>query len=145
MIEKIEIKFVKTHPNAQLPVKAYDEDNCYDIYAVEGVIVPAKGSAVVEVGLTVGHITPGYGFAIKSRSGLGFKHGIQAHAGEIDNGYRGDMGVKLYNHNDIEYTVNQGDRVAQFKVEKVWLTTISFIDEIIPADRGSKGFGSTGQ
>ena len=55
------------------------------------------------------------------------------------------MGVKLYNHNDIEYTVNQGDRVAQFKVEKVWLTTISFIDEIIPADRGSKGFGSTGQ
>tara|TARA_R110000868_G_scaffold54509_7_gene170295 strand:- start:743 stop:1180 length:438 start_codon:yes stop_codon:yes gene_type:complete len=145
MIEKIEIKFVKTHQNALLPTKAYDGDNCYDIYAVEGVIVPAKGSAVVQVGLTVGYITPGFGFVIKSRSGLSFKNDIQAHAGEIDNGYRGDMGVKLYNHNDIEYTVNRGDRVAQFKVEKVWLTTLSFIDEIIPADRGSQGRGSSGQ
>lgn len=145
MTEKIELKLVKTHPDAKLPSKAYVDDNCFDLYTVEDTLVPARGSAVVPVGLTCGYITPGYGFVIRPRSGLGFKYGVQPHLGEIDNGYRGDLAVKVYNFLDKDYTAVKGDRIAQIKIEKVWVTEVSFIDEIIPADRGDKGLGSSGK
>lgn len=145
MTSNVEIKFVKTHPDAVLPFKAYDVDNCFDLACVDEVTVTAKSSAVVPVGLTLAYITPGYGFALKPRSGLGFKHGIQPHLGEIDNGYRNDLAVKVFNFSDKDYTFSKGDRVAQFKVEKVYNTSVSFTEEIVPADRGYKGLGSSGK
>ena len=145
MTEKIELKLVKTHPDAKLPTKAYEDDNCFDLYAVEDTVVAAKNSAVVPVGLTCGYVTPGYGFVIRPRSGLGFKYGVQPHLGEIDNGYRGDLAVKVYNFSDKDYTAVKGDRIAQIKIEKVWHTEVSFIKEAIPADRGNKGLGSSGK
>jgi len=141
----VEIKFVKTHSDAKLPTKAYEEDNCFDLYSVEDTVIPAGGSAVVPVGLTCGYISPGYGFVIRPRSGLGFKAGLQPHLGEIDNGYRGDLGVKMYNFTNVDYTVKKEERTAQIKVERVWETKVSLIDEIIPAQRGEKGFGSSGR
>lgn len=141
----VEIKFVKTHPDAKLPTKAYDDDNCFDLYAVEDTSIPQGGSAVVPVGLTCGYISPGYGFVIRPRSGLGFKSSLQPHLGEIDNGYRGDLGVKMYNFDKVDHSIKKGDRVAQIKIERVWETKVSFIDEIVPANRGEKGFGSSGK
>ena len=103
----VEIKFVKTHEDAKLPEKAHADDNCFDLFAVEDTVIPASdssptgkvkiGSNVVPVGIKVGYITPGFGFVIKPKSGLGFKAGLQPHLGEIDTGYRGDCGVKMYN------------------------------------------------
>ena len=145
MTEDVELKLVKTHPDAKLPTKAYKDDNCFDLYTVEDTLVPSKGSAVVPVGLTCGYITPGYGFVVRPRSGLGFKYGIQPHLGEIDCGYRGDLAVKVYNFSDKDYTAVKGDRIAQIKIEKVWSTEVSFIDNVIPADRGNNGIGSSGK
>jgi dUTP pyrophosphatase len=145
MTEKIELKLVKTHPDAKLPSKAYIDDNCFDLYTVENTLISARSSGVVPVGLTCGYITPGYGFVIRPRSGLGFKYNIQPHLGEIDSGYRGDLAVKVYNFSDKDYTAVKGDRIAQIKIEKVWLTEVSFIDEVIPADRGDNGLGSSGK
>jgi len=205
----VDIQFVKTHPNARLPTKAYHIDNCYDLYAVEETVIPSGGSAVVPVGLKLAYISPGFGLAIRPRSGLGFKSNIQPHLGEIDNGYRGDMGIKLYNLSnmlkvkvpatgtaldisDVNYTsgtnttgpiggstpiktnkpkvkpdldtVNQlityyveandnqrdsfivkpGDRIAQFKVERVWYAQVSFTNSYGISERGENGFGSSG-
>ena len=143
-VSSVEIKFLKTHPDAKLPTKAYKEDNCFDLYSVGDVVIPGRGSAVVPVGLTCAFITPGFGFVIRPRSGLGFKAGLQPHLGEIDNGYRNDLAVKIYNFSDTDYSVKSGDRVAQFKIEKVWNTNVSFTDSIIPANRGESGIGSSG-
>jgi dUTP pyrophosphatase len=154
------IEFVKTHPDAKLPTKAHDEDNCWDLYAVEDVTVPESqgvpeifshgsvvnvGNAVVPVGLNVASITPGFGFVIKGRSGMGFKHGIMPHFGEIDNGYRGDLGVKLYNLTSTPYNIKKGDRIAQFKVERVYNTAVRFTEEVKDSTRKDGGFGSSGK
>jgi dUTP pyrophosphatase len=148
------IEFVKTHPDAKLPTKAHDGDNCWDLYAVEDVTVPEifshgsvanVGSAVVPVGLNVASITPGFGFVIKGRSGMGFKHGIMPHFGEIDNGYRGDLGVKLYNLTSTPYSIKKGDRIAQFKVERVYNSTVRFTEEVKDSTRKDSGFGSSGK
>ena len=154
--EKVIIKFVKTHPDAKLPSKAHNGDNCYDLTCCERTVVPASkvvdgifkvGQALIPVGLTVAYITPGFGFATKNKSGLSFKHLLQRVAGEMDNGYRGDVGVKLLNFSDKDYIFEVGDKVTQFKVERIYPTEISFTDTIEEAidARGDGGFGSSGR
>lgn len=145
----IEISFKKTHPDAILPVANNTDiligDSGYDMFSVEDVVIPSKGSNVVPIGLTLAYITPGFWFRIEPRSGLGFKHSIQPHLGVIDNMYRGDLGVKLYNFNDKDYEVKAGDRIAQFVVYELLQAKLNFTEEIDETSRGSSGFGSSGR
>lgn len=142
------IKFVKTHNDAILPRKAYPDptfgDTGFDLFAVEDVVIPSRGSFVAPVGLKLAYITPGYWFRIEPRSGLGFKKNIQPHLGIIDNPYRGDMGIKLYNFGDFDVTINKGVAVAQFAIYKLITANVEFTEEVNQTDRGEKGFGSTG-
>ena len=145
--EMINVKFKKTHPDAKLPEANNKEpetgDTGYDLVAVESITIPAKGSDVVPVGLTLADITPGYWLRIEPRSGLGFKHNIQPHLGVIDNGYRGDMGVKLYNFGSKDFQVTSGDRIAQLVVYPLLQPTCEWVDEVTETARGDKGFGSS--
>ena len=137
------MKFVKTHPDAKLPERAHDSDSGYDVYSVEEVVVPGRGSVVVPVGLTLGYLTPGWWFRVEPRSGLGFKHNLQPHLGIIDNGYRGDLGVKLYNFSDANITLNKGTKIAQLILYPHVTAEVGFVDKALEADRGDAGFGST--
>ena len=149
------IKFVKTHEDAKLPTKAHRGDNCFDLYAVEDTVIPGSyydpignveiGNAVVPVGITVGYISEGYGFVLRPKSGLGFKAGLQPHLGEIDNGYRGDCAVKMYNFSKDDYFYKKGDKVAQIKIEKIYNTEVKWAKKVSKAKRGDAGFGSSGK
>jgi deoxyuridine 5'-triphosphate nucleotidohydrolase len=138
------LKFEKTHELAKLPTKNHESDTGYDVYSIEDKTVPSRSSAVVGVGLKFADIPEGYWVKVESRSGLGFKHGITAHPGIIDNGYRGDAGIKLYNLTDVDYQIKAGDRIAQFVVymnigmQVEWGT-------VQESARGEKGFGSSGK
>lgn len=138
------MKFEKTHPDAQLPKKNFDSDSGWDLFAVEDAKVPAGGRFTVPVGLKLAYLEPGYWLSVESRSGLSFKSGILAHPGVIDQNYRGDLGVLLYNHGSSEYAVKKGDRVAQLvlhfniHMQVGWGTVQS-------TDRGEQGFGSSGK
>jgi len=136
--------FEKTHPNAKLPSKNHDSDTGYDVYSIEDKTVPARGSAVVDVGLKFADIPEGYWVKVESRSGLGFKYGITAHPGIIDNGYRGDAGIKLYNLTDTPYDIKAGDRIAQFVVYMNMHMQVDW-GTVQASARGEKGFGSSGK
>jgi deoxyuridine 5'-triphosphate nucleotidohydrolase len=138
------LKFEKTHPDAKLPSKNHSSDTGYDVYSVEDKVIPSRGSAVVGVGLKFADIPEGYWIKVESRSGLGFKHGIMAHPGIIDNGYRGDAGIKLYNLTDSNYEVKSGDRIAQFVVYMNISMGVEF-GKVQDTQRGEKGFGSSGK
>ena len=81
------ITFIKTHEDAKLPQRNNKEpligDSGYDIYAVEDAIIPAQSTEVVQVGLEIGYIEPGYWIRVESRSGLYFKHRITSFFGII--------------------------------------------------------------
>ena len=144
----VNIKLVKTHDDAVLPTANNKEfltgDSGYDLYAVEDTVITRSSSAVVPVGLTLADITPGYWVRIEPRSGLGFKHSIQPHLGVIDNGYRGDLAVKLYNFNcNSSYTVKKGDKIAQLVVYPLLQPIFEFADTVTNTSRGDKGFGSS--
>jgi dUTP pyrophosphatase len=51
----------------------------------------------------------------------------------------------MYNFSNIGYTYKKGDKVAQIKIEKIYDTTIEWVDEVEEADRGDAGFGSSGK
>jgi dUTP pyrophosphatase len=140
---KVEIKFTKTNEDARIPTRNFDTDTGFDIYSVETIVIPARGSTVV--GLTFAYITPGYWIKIEGRSGLGFKYGITPHPGIIDQGYRGTAGIKLYNNTDTEYTVKRGERIAQLIVYRNYYVEMSEAENVEESERGAKGFGSSGK
>ena len=138
------LKFKKTRESAVLPTKNHKDDTGLDVTSVENKVIPARESAVVDVGLEFAYIDPGFWIKVEGRSGLGFKHGILPHPGIIDSGYRGDAGVKLYNLTDKEYKVKAGDRIAQFVVYTNHVVEVQEGD-IQETERGAKGFGSSGK
>lgn len=145
----MKIKVIKTHPDAVLPTANNKQpatgDTGFDLVAVEDTEIRHCDSSTVPVGLTLADITPGYWVKIEPRSGLGFKHNIQPHLGVIDNGYRGDLAVKLYNFGEKTYQVKKGDKIAQLVVYTLLQPTFEFTDQATETSRGDKGFGSSGK
>lgn len=143
----MKIKFIKTHPEAILPSKNHPDpftgDAGFDLFSIQSTLIPPNDSIIVPVGLTLGYISPGYWFRIEGRSGLGFVKGIQPHFGIIDNGYRGDLGVKLYNLTNKDQYIEKGKGVAQMIPYKMEPCEVGFVDEVVKSERGDKGFGSS--
>jgi len=80
---------------------------------------------------------------IGSRSGLGMK-GILAFPGVIDNGYKGEIVVKLFNLGPDDIAISSGDRVAQLLVRPWPIYNVVEVDQLDGSQRGSGGFGSSG-
>lgn len=143
----VDIKFVMTHDSAVLPKYNHDDpytgDSGLDISAVEEITIPAGGWNTVLVGLKLAYITPGYWIRVEGRSGVGFKKHIFPHFGIIDNPYRGDMGIKLYNFSAVDQTFKVGDKVAQLIVYPLIQANVNWSDEVTKTNRGDKGFGSS--
>ena len=56
---------------------------------------------------------------VAPRSGLASKHSIDVGAGVIDADYRGPLKVLLFNFSEVDFKVEEGERVAQLIVERV--------------------------
>ena len=140
------LKFKRIHPNAVLPAYAHPSDAGMDIRSVADMTVPARGRALVPTGLVV-LLPPLYEAQVRPRSGLALKHGITVlnTPGTIDSGYRGEIGVILFNSSDVDFQVKKGDRVAQVVIAPVTQPVIEEAQEIDETDRGAGGFGSTGK
>lgn len=138
------MKFEKTHQDAVLPKKNFASDSGWDLVAVEDTVITANSRNTVPVGLKLAYLENGYWLSVESRSGLSFKNGILAHPGVIDQNYRGDLGVLLYNHSTTDYTVKKGDRVAQLVLHYNIDINVEW-GTVQQTDRGEKGFGSSGK
>ena len=88
----------------------------------------------------------GFECQIRPRSGLALKHGITVlnTPGTIDSDYRGQVGVVLINHSKNDFTVNHGERIAQFVFAKVEAVRYEVVGSLSETERGSGGYGSTG-
>ena len=82
---------------------------------------------------------------IAPRSGLASKNFIDTGAGVIDADYRGPVKVLLFNHSDTDFAVQEGDRVAQLVLERIYTPEVLEVQELEESVRGAGGFGSTGK
>ena len=83
---------------------------------------------------------------MRARSGLAIKHGIGLvnAIGTIDSDYRGEVKVPLINFSDEEFTVRDGERIAQVVIMPVVRVDLQLKEELSDTERGEGGFGHTG-
>jgi dUTP pyrophosphatase len=138
------INVKKTHPNAQIPVRANLTDAGADLFAVEDTIIPPQSRALINTGISL-EIPEGFYGRIAPRSGLALKNGIDVLAGVVDSGYRGNIGVILYNTDkDSNFEIKQGDRIAQLIIEQHWNFNFKEVNTLSGTNRSINGFGSSG-
>lgn len=129
---------------AYAPDRAHKTDAGLDIRSRETRLVKAHSSALLHTGLHV-QLPHGTAGLLVSKSGLNVNHGITS-TGLIDEGYTGEILVKLYNNSDESYLVHVGDKISQLVVIPVFYEGVHFVDSLDEnTERGDKGFGSSGK
>ena len=142
---------LKLEPGAKPPKYATEGDAGMDFYAYiisedcDFVVLQPGDRKLVSTGCSMA-IPDGFELSIRPRSGKALKEGITVlnSPGTIDSGYRGIIGVIMYNASDCERAICHGDRIAQGVIsshEHAVFITVSDLDE---TDRGTTGFGDSG-
>lgn len=119
-------------------------DLCAYLPSQNVTLYPGK-SALIPTGLFF-EIPDGYEVQVRPRSGLAAKNGVTVlnTPGTIDSDYRGEVKVILINLGEKDFTINNGDRIAQMVVAPVTTADFTFAENLSETDRGSGGMGSTG-
>lgn len=109
------------------------------------VVLRPMERAIVPTGLYIA-LPEGFEAQVRPRSGLAIKSGITClnSPGTIDADYRGEIGVILANLSAENFTVNDGDRIAQLVVARYEKAEWEAVEALDETDRGAGGFGSTG-
>ena len=111
------------------------------------VTIAAGGRTIIPTGIAIALPSAEYVALICARSGLASKFGITMAngVGVIDSDYRGELKVALHNSSDVDYTIHDGDRIAQLMVLPVVQPALQLVEELDETARGEGGFGSTGR
>jgi dUTP pyrophosphatase len=145
------VKFKKLNENAVIPTRGRDSDAGLDLYATDDlVVIKSNESVSLKTGIAweVEDVPEGFNvyMQIKGRSGMAFKYDIEpTGAGVIDQEYRGEIGIKLYNMGEESYAIRRGDRIAQGIVKLIPKFTIVEAEELSETSRNTGGFGSSGK
>lgn len=142
----VDVKFRMRDGDEELaPRKAHEDDAAFDIRAAEAAVVESGAVRLIHTGLFL-ELPRGFEAQVRPRSGLALKHGITVMnaPGTIDAGYRGEVGVILYNGGGRVFSVSRGDRVAQMVVQRLPEVRLVSADRLAESRRGAGGFGSTG-
>jgi dUTP pyrophosphatase len=138
---------IRTERGATLPRYETEGSAGMDIRARidEPLTLAPMGRALVPTGIFI-ELPPGYEAQVRSRSGLSVRSGIACvnGVGTVDSDYRGELRVPVVNLGEDEYTINDGDRVAQMIVSKYERVEWEEADCLGETERGEGGFGHTG-
>ena len=127
-----------------------DGDSGYDIRAAikRHLIIPPQTIATIPTGIGVEvkylkifgrHIE----LQVRPRSGH-TKRGIVAQYGTIDESYRGEIKISIYNMNKHAVRIEPGEKIAQLVIVPIWKPKMEIVETLTETERGENGFGSTG-
>lgn len=154
---KIKVKYAS--PEVTRLEMPREGDIGIDLYSSETVTFLREGQVrLVSTGISV-ELPKGYWLQILDRSSMS-KH-FHVMAGVVDEGYRGEIKVRMYLHNpdDVSFhTMNpelqrpgthirKGDKIAQLIIRKNCNRgfEVEEVDDLSDTERGAGGFGSTGK
>lgn len=144
------MKIKKLHKDSKIPTYADPGAAGMDLYAYlpeEGVVaIPGGGTAKIKTGIAV-EIPHGYFGGIYARSGLAFKKNLRPvnAVGVIDETYRGEIVVGLYNDSPFTQRVAHGERIAQMVIQPYVQVELEEVEDLSETERGTGGFGSSGR
>jgi len=111
----------------------------------EAILLKPLERAIIKTGLFIA-LPNGYEAQVRPRSGLAAKKGITVlnAPGTIDADYRGEIGVILVNLSNENFTINDGERIAQLVIAQYSQAIWEEVEVLEETKRGKGGFGSTG-
>jgi dUTP pyrophosphatase len=111
----------------------------------EPIVLKPLERTIVKTGLFI-ELPIGFEAQVRPRSGLAAKKGITVlnAPGTVDADYRGEIGVILVNLSNQDFTIENGERVAQLVIAKHERAAWIEVEALSETDRGEGGFGSTG-
>ena len=135
--KKVNIPVYKTKGSSGLDLEAFLEKDLL-VKPNETVIVPTGISVAIDQSVEI---------QIRPRSGLAAKNNITVlnTPGTIDSDYRGEIKVILINLGKNDFTIKNGDRIAQMVICPIIKTEFEIVNELPNTPRGVRGFGSTGK
>ena len=141
------VRFYRLSNEAKIPEKANDGDACYDVYSIKDDTISPGETKLFRLGFKVA-VPDGWELLIRPRSGMALKSRLTVlnTPGTIDSGYRGEVGVILYNAGSNFVWVPAGSKIAQLSLKKVHdmdFVEVDSEDELGMTSRGEGGFGST--
>ena len=110
------------------------------------VVLEPGQTVLIGTGLAIHIGDPGYAGMILPRSGLGHKHGIVLGnlVGLIDSDYQGELMISCWNRSTAAFTIQPGERIAQYVLVPVIQATLEVVTEFDASHRGAGGFGHSG-
>ena len=114
-------------------------------YLKNDFILKSGERALVPTGLFF-QIPKGYEAQVRARSGLAIRNGIGLvnGIGTVDSDYRGEIKVPLINWSNEDFTIHNGDRIAQVVINQYEYVEFEITDKLSYTERGEGGFGHTG-
>lgn len=112
----------------------------------ETVVLKPLERALIPTGLAI-ELPAGFEAQVRPRSGLAIKHGLTVlnTPGTIDADYRGEIGVILVNISPTDFSIQNGERIAQLVIAKHETVEWQEVEVLEETSRGQGGFGSTGK
>jgi len=137
----------RLHEDAIVPAYATPGASAFDFHSITSGIVSPYRPLVCDTGIAV-EVPENMVLLVFSRSGHGFKIDVRLAncVGVIDSDYTGSIKIKLTSdHPKNTMRVEKGDRIGQGILMAAPRVSFNVVDELGVTDRGSNGFGSTGQ
>jgi dUTP pyrophosphatase len=148
-MEKVTIQIKRLGKSRPAPLPRYMTPGAsgMDLFAfIEREITLLPGERkLVPTGVSVA-IPEGFEGQVRPRSGLAIQKGIGVvnGPGTIDSDYRGEIAVLLINFGREPFTLQDGDRVAQLVISRVFRAIWEEVDDLPSTERQGGGFGHTG-
>ncbi len=144
----MEVRIKIKTSGGKLPERATEGAAGYDIRArlSEDVVLRPGERALIPTGLYM-EIPRGYEAQMRPRSGLALKHGVTLinGVGTIDSDYRGEISIPLINLGDEDFTVSDGERIAQMIISGYASAEWDEESGFTSTRRDTGGFGHTGK
>lgn len=147
----LDVKILNPKIGNELPLPAYATDGSagMDLRACldESVTIQPGQTVLIGTGLAIHIADPALAGVILPRSGLGHKHGIVLGnlVGLIDSDYQGELMISCWNRGQSEFTIEPGERIAQYVLVPVIQAKLNIVDDFDTSDRGAGGFGHSGR
>ena len=141
-LEHIQVNFKKLSKNAIIPKKGSDGAVGSDLYSATTIDIAPGKLVLVPTDIALECPIHTYG-RIAPRSGVTVKSHLDVLAGVVDNDYRGNIKVAMFNFGVTTQTITKGDRIAQIIFEKISYPVFSEKANLSETKRQADGFGST--
>ena len=142
MGNKMELKVKKLRPDAKLPTRGTDGAAGLDLYCAESVFLGEGEVRRIPTGIAA-EIPPGHYGLLTGRSSTALKN-ILVFPTVCDADYRGEIFITARFDGDGSWRISKGDRIAQIVITPFAKATQVEADELSETDRGTGGYGSTG-